>query len=250
MKSLFANPIVQFVLGRSIGLYMLLVGVTTRWRRVNRAAAEPFWRGDGRVLLCTWHGRFIQFHKLWAFGPGTTPAKMLVSRSIEGDVVAHAARTVGAKLIRGSAAKGKQDKGGFEAGRESVRQIEGGGAIALTPDGPRGPRMRARLGPIQLAKLAQAPLLPGAWSTRWRIVFDSWDRTILPLPFGSGVLVWGDPIAPPAPDADSEAMEACRAELETELNRLSAEADRLARVPVIEPAPLRQPRLQPEAAAT
>jgi lysophospholipid acyltransferase (LPLAT)-like uncharacterized protein len=238
-KQVLGNPVVQFLIGRGIGVYMLLVSASTRWQRVNHAAVEPFWRGRGRLVACTWHGRFMQMHKLWVFGQGAIKGKMLVSRSREGEIAALAARTVGAEVIRGSAAKGDQQKGGMEAVREMVRHIENGGVIGVTPDGPRGPRMRAKMGPVQVAKLAEAPLICFAWSTRWRIVFDSWDRLVFPLPFGRGVLVWGDPIPPPAPDANGAEMERVRAALEAEMNRVSAEADRLAGVAVIEPAPAR-----------
>ncbi len=68
---------------------------------------------------------------------------------------------------------------------------------------------------------------------------NSWDRFVLPLPFGRGVLVWGAVIPPPAPDADSEVLERTRMQLEVELIRITAEADRLAGVDVVEPAPLR-----------
>ncbi len=97
--------------------------------------------------------------------------------------------------------------------------------------------MRAKMAPVQLAKLAGAPLVALAWSTKSRKVFDSWDRFILPLPFGRGALVWGEPIAPPSPDADSAEMERVRAQLENELNRICAEADRICGAAVIEPAP-------------
>ena len=85
---------------------MLLVGASTRWRRVNRAAAEPYWANRGaRLVACIWHGRFVQVHKLWDFGANSPKAKFLISRSREGGIVAHASRTVGADVIRGSAAK-------------------------------------------------------------------------------------------------------------------------------------------------
>jgi lysophospholipid acyltransferase (LPLAT)-like uncharacterized protein len=240
MKSILGNPIVQFLIGRLIGSYMLFVGVTTRWTKVNRAAVEPFWRPDGGKLIgCIWHGRFSLIHKMWSFAPGVPKAKMLISQSREGGIVAHTSRTVGAEVIRGSAAKGRQAKGGVEAMRAMARHIDGGGVIAMTPDGPRGPRMRVKKGPIQLAKLAGAPLLPVTWATSNRIVFDkSWDHFVFPLPFGRGALIWGDPIAPPAPDASDAEIEAVRLKLEAEMNRIAAEADRIAGVPVIEPAPL------------
>lgn len=249
LKQLLGNPIFQFVVGRTIGLYMLFVGVTTRWTRVNQAAIEPFWQGQGKMVGCIWHGRFTLIHKMWKFGPGIPPARMLISRSREGGLVAHVSRTVGAEVIRGSAAKGGQQKGGVEATLQMARHLDGGGVIALTPDGPRGPRMRAKRGAVQLAKLAGASLVGVTWSTSNRIVFDSWDKFIFPLPFGHGALIWTDPIPVPA-DADHAAMEAIRLKLETEMNRIAAEADRIAGVDVIEPAPPKSaPQDEPEPAA-
>lgn len=240
MKQLLGNPLVQFLIGRTIGVYMLFVGVTTRWERVNRAAGEPFMApGGGRVVLCAWHGRFALFHKLWSFKRGAPKAQMLVSHSREGGIVAHTAQAVGSSVIRGSSSKGRQDKGALEATRAMARHLKSGGMVGMTPDGPSGPRMHAKKGPVQLAKLAAAPLLPVAWATAKRnVVEKSWDHFVFPLPFGRGALVWGNPIAPPPPGASDAEIEAVRLALENELNRVSAEADRLAGVPVIEPAPL------------
>jgi lysophospholipid acyltransferase (LPLAT)-like uncharacterized protein len=248
LKQLLGNPFVQFLVGRTIGLYMLLVGATTRWRRVNRQAAEPFFAGDGKVVICVWHGRFILVRTLWAVGRGIPKVKMLISRSREGGIVSHATRTVGADVIRGSAAKASKRKGGVEAMRAMARHIEHGGSICMTPDGPSGPRMRAKLAPVQLAKLAGAPLIGVAWSTRNRRMFKSWDRFMLPFPFGSGALVWSDPIAPPSPNADAAEIERVRAKLEQEMNRIAAEADRVAGVEPIEPDAL--PVLEPAATAS
>lgn len=235
LKTLLGNPVFQFVVGRAIGLYMLFVGVTTRWRRVNQAAIEPFWRGEGRLVGCIWHGRFTLIHKMWKFGPGIPPAKMLISRSREGGLVAHVSRAVGAEVIRGSAAKGGQQKGGLEAMRAMARHLDGGGVIAMTPDGPRGPRMRVKRGPVQLAKLAGASLMGVTWATSNRLVFDSWDKFVFPLPFGRGALIWTDPIPVPA-DADAAQMEAIRLQLEAAMISAAAEADRIAGIAIIEPA--------------
>jgi lysophospholipid acyltransferase (LPLAT)-like uncharacterized protein len=236
-KKLISNPLVQSLIGRAIGLYMRLVSATTQWRMVNREAVEPFWTGNGKLIICVWHGRFPLTHALWRFEPGDTKVAFLVSRSRDGGIAAKTAQTVGATVIRGSAAKDGQQKGGAEAARELVRYLEAGGAVGMTPDGPRGPRMRAKMGTVQVAKLAQAPMMCLAWSKKHRKVFQSWDRFVLALPFGRGVLIWSDPIAPPSPGADRAEMEHVRAALEAEMNRVSAEADRLAGVAIIEPAP-------------
>lgn len=240
LKNILGNSIVQFVIGRLIGLYMLLVGVTTRWTRVNQAAVEPFWAGQGKLVACIWHGRFMQVHKLWAFGPGAPKARMLISQSREGGIVAHASRTVGAEVIRGSSAKRGQSKGGVEAMRQMARHLDTGGIICMTPDGPRGPRMRVKRGPVQLAKLAGVQILPLTWATSNRVVFEkAWDKFVLPLPFGRGALVWGDPIDPPGPDASDAEFEAVRLKVEAEMLRIAAEADRIAGIPAIAPAPLK-----------
>lgn len=251
MKSILGNPVVQFLLGRLIGSYMLFVGVTTRWKKINRAAIEPLWApGAGRLILCVWHGRFPLVHTMWSFKRGAPKGKMLISQSREGGIVAHTSRTVGGGVIRGSAAKGRQSKGGLEAVRAMARHLESGGMVAVTPDGPRGPRMRCKKGPVQVAKLASAPLMPVAWSTSNRIVLKSWDSFILPLPFGHGAKIWGNPIAAPGPNANEEEIERVRLVLETEMNRISAEADRIAGVPVIEPAQQTCVATAPEPAAT
>ena len=250
MKQLLGNPVVQFLIGRTIGVYMLFVGVTTRWTKVNHQAIEPFFTNGGKLIGCIWHGRFTLIHKMWAFGPGIPRAKMLISQSREGGIVAHTAHAVGAEVIRGSTAKGQKRKGGVEAMRAMARHIDGGGVIAMTPDGPRGPRMRAKLGAVQLAKLAQAPLIAVAWSTSNRKVFNSWDRFVLPIPFGRGALIWSDPIPAPSPDADSAELERVRAKLEAELIRITQEADRLAGVEVIEPADPPVRNLEPTPAAS
>lgn len=243
MRSLLGNPVIQFILGRLIGGYMLFVGVTTRWERINEAAVRPFWAPNGgKLIACIWHGRFALIHKMWSFKRDVPKAKMLISQSREGGIVAHTSRTVGAEVVRGSEAKkgSSKPKGGVEAIRDMARHIEGGGAMGMTPDGPRGPRMRVKRGPVVVAKIAGAPLLPLAWATSNRIVFEnSWDKFVLPLPFGKGALIWGNPIAPPAPDASDAEVNAVRLALEAEMNRIAAEADRIAGVPMIEPAPPR-----------
>ncbi len=248
MKSLVGNPIFQFVIGRLIGSYLLFVGVTTRWTRVNEDVMDPFWRpGGGRLVACIWHGRFALVHKLWKFGRDVPEGKMLVSRSKEGGITAHISRTVGAEVIRGSAGKErKPSKGGVEAVFLMASHIESGGIVGMTPDGPRGPRMRAKRGPVVVAKISQAPLIALTWATSNRIVFEkSWDRFVFPLPFGRGALIWGNPIAPPPIDATDEQEEAVRLAFEVEMNRIAAEADRIAGVPVIEPAP---PKAEPKPA--
>ena len=119
--------------------------------------------------------------------------------------------------------------------RAILRAIADGDCIGITPDGPRGPRMRASAGAVHIARLAGVPIFPATFSTARRRVFGSWDRFLFPLPFSRGVYLWGEPITL-ARNADSAAVEAARQQLEDRLNDLTREADRICGHPAIEPA--------------
>lgn len=95
--------------------------------------------------------------------------------------------------------------------------------------------MRAGAGAIKLARTAAAPVLPCAWSTSRALVFNSWDRFILPLPFARGVIVYGEPIEIEA-DADDDAVKAASLTLEERLNTATAEADQACGRELTEPA--------------
>jgi lysophospholipid acyltransferase (LPLAT)-like uncharacterized protein len=150
---------------------------------------------------------------------------------------------VNVSSVRGSKEKAGKSKGAFDAMRGMMRHLKTGGAMCVTPDGPRGPRMRAEMGAVQIAKLSGAPLVCMAWSARHAKVFNSWDRFMLARPFDRGAIVFGGPLYV-SRDADDDAMEAARLALETELIRVTQEADRLVGVTPVEPAEL-APRITP-----
>ncbi len=233
LKRLLRSPRVQLLIGVALGFYLRAVGATTRWTHVGRAHVERIWREGGGVIVCIWHGRILLVREGWAVGRGGQDPRILISRSPEGGVVAHVSRTLGAPVIRGSTAKGAKRKGGFEAMRAMLAHLSAGGAVCITPDGPRGPRMRASAGAVQLARLSGAPIVCMAWSVRPRALSGGWDRMVAPFPFGRGAYVWGAPMHVGREDD----LEAARGALEAELNRLTAEADARTGHAPIAPAP-------------
>ena len=111
--------------------------------------------------------------------------------------------------------------------RSMIRTLNKGGHIGITPDGPRGPRMRAGSGVIALAKLSGAPILPISYSSSRCKIFRSWDRFLLPLPFAKGFFIWGDPIEISGSASKLE-TENARIRLEEQLTELTISADKLA----------------------
>jgi lysophospholipid acyltransferase (LPLAT)-like uncharacterized protein len=79
-------------------------------------------------------------------------------------------------------------------------------------------------------------VLPASFSTTRGRFLGSWDRLLLPLPFGRGVFVVGEPVSVGA-DAD---LETARRAIEDALNRVTREADRLCGRETPEPAPPRR----------
>lgn len=236
IKAILNSGPVQAALGALLAGYMSLVKATTRWERRGLDHAQPVWDSQGGVVGCVWHSRILMTIAVW---PRTAqPPAILISRSKDGDVVADAARRHDVGVVRGSSLNqrktGKQ-KGSVGAFREMARHVETGGCMAVTPDGPRGPRMRARAGAVKLARTAGVPLLPCAWSTSRAIVFNSWDRFMLPLPFARGVIVYAEPIEIDV-EADDKAIKAATLTLEERLNAATAEADIACGRTVTEPA--------------
>lgn len=139
---------------------------------------------------------------------------VLISQHYDGEVVAQVAAGLGYRLFRGSSTRG-----GREAVEAMTTALRGGCPVALTVDGPRGPRFQAKAGAIQLARLTGLPIyaLHGAPEKSWTL--RSWDRFQLPKP-GSRIRgYWAGPMFV-SRDAGPEEMERRRQEMETTLNRL------------------------------
>lgn len=229
IKRLFRSPPVQFVLAMVLAAYMRLVKHTTKWRVEGEDIVQPIWAGGEGVIGALWHSRVLMTIAGW---PMDKPPKkqfpaILISLSPDGAFISKATRMLGVGVIRGSTMNRKKTakrKGNIGAFRKMVEHVQNGNCLAITPDGPRGPRQRASMGAVQLAAKTGAPVLAFAWSTEKAKFFDSWDRFCLPYPFGRGVIVWEGPVHVPM-DADADTLETKRQELEQLINRATQRAD-------------------------
>jgi lysophospholipid acyltransferase (LPLAT)-like uncharacterized protein len=233
VKKLMQSNLVQQALPRIAAEYLSLSRLGLRMVRDDSPKALEL-LAEGRPLMVTfWHGRLLTLTLCWR-GPG---ADILISRSRDGQMIARAAKKFGHGYIEGSTAKGTRDRRSMAAGREVVERLRAGRIVGVTPDGPRGPRMRASMGAIRLAQMAGVQIIPVAssMSATWRA--GSWDKMAVPYPRpgGRGAFLIGDPMSIPA-DADSKGLEDVRAAVEARMNQLSAEADRLVGLPPVLPA--------------
>ncbi len=210
--------------------YTGLVYATSRWQTLGREEADALLRAGRPFIAAFWHGRLMMAPQGWRAEP---VMHVVVSRHRDGESIARAVRHLGVATIRGS-----RTRGGAAALRASLRLLREGGYLGITPDGPRGPRMRVQPGIIALARLSGVPILPATYAVSRRKVAGSWDHFVIALPFSRGVYLWGQPIHVAA-DADEAAMERSRLLLEERLNALTADADRMVGAAPIEPAAAR-----------
>ena len=228
-KRFMRSNTVQMSLGWIVAAYMTFVKYTTRWDIERADQVEPIIDGGKGVIALVWHSRFMMLTSAWK--KEYQLPHVLISRSRDGNIVAHTSHRLGLKTIRGSAKKAAKGdlaakaKGGAKASLDIVTALENNGCIVITPDGPRGPRQRLGDGPIRLARLTGAPLMPCTFAIRNRKQLNSWDKLIIPLPFGKGKIIWGTPVTVPA-DADERKIEHIRERIESEMNIFLVDADR------------------------
>lgn len=229
LKAFVRSRPVQRLISLALAGYIALVGATTRWTFVDREEADKLNAGDKGFIIAFWHNRLLMGAVLRRFT--RKRVFMLSSNHPDAEIIVDAARRMGVEFIRGSSAnpkKREKAKGGAGALAQMIGAVREGGVVCITPDGPRGPREIAHVGIVKLAQFTGAPILPGAYSvTRGRFL-KTWDRFLLPYPFGKGWYV-GEPAIPaPAPGAPESEVETARQALAAALTRAAQRADALA----------------------
>lgn len=227
MKGLVRSPLVQNLLAGVVFLYVELIIATLRWRIENRAPADLAMTSNDGLIGLFWHGRIA--HAM-ACRPilRDKPRRVMISLSRDGDFITKAARWLRIPTLRGST--GKRDAGGSKGGstafRVALKALRDGEVMIMTPDGPRGPHQVLQPGAVQLARAADAPVFLMGLAAGASIRLGSWDEGRLPLPFARAALVLEGPLRV-ASDADSEALEAARADWEQRMRAAQSRAEAL-----------------------
>lgn len=218
------SPYGRFVGAHLGAFYIRLVNWTTRWERIGSDNYRALLKDGTGVIATAWHGRLFMA-PLWV--PRGRRAVAMISRNDDGELISALVRRFRVIAIRGSTydRQKQREKGGAEVFAEAITELTRNRALmAITPDGPRGPRMRAQRGIAQLSIETGAPIQPIAFSVRRGKMMRSWDRFLLPWPFGRGVQIFGEPLWPPKPGDEAAAL-AFLMQIEESLNQLTLDAD-------------------------
>jgi lysophospholipid acyltransferase (LPLAT)-like uncharacterized protein len=141
---------------------------------------------------------------------------VMVSRSKDGELVARALHRMGYRTVRGSSSAG-----GREALAELSALVRDGWGSAIIADGPRGPARKAKIGCVLAARASGAPMLLWGVHATPSITLKNWDKTMIPKPFATIHLSYGDPIFVPA-HASTELCEEFRARVDLQMAELEA----------------------------
>lgn len=199
------------LLGFTIWLAIRTVDASLRYRLTMPEETVAAIRG-GPVIFSIWHNRlflalriyqrFVRHHPQ----PRLAPRRMaaMVSASRDGGLLARILELFEVEPVRGSTSRR-----GPQAMLELVSWGQKGLDLAITPDGPRGPKCVVQEGVVAAAILTGIPVIPVCFRAGWKYQLKSWDRFQIPLPGSRVDTVFGAPLQF-APDSSPEARETAR----------------------------------------
>lgn len=228
LKKALKNTAVQYSLCWLASLYIRFVYLTSRKTVKGEKTVKAILSEGKPIILAFWHGRLLLMPKVWHFRD--KDVHVLISDHIDGSLIARVIRFFGLHSIRGST-----NQNAASALRRIFKHIKLGDIVAITPDGPRGPRMRVNGAIMSIAQKTGATIIPLVFSASKGKILSSWDCFMLAYPFARLSIVYGDGITIDE-HADATVIRSKEQYLEEQMNRLVRESDiSLGRDPV-EPA--------------
>ncbi len=167
-----------------IGAFLIrLIYLTCKkeYKISSKIPKEPF-------IVAFWHGELLMQPYLYKKVRGKHKIAVMISEHFDGEIIARIVKRFGIDSVRGST-----KKGAAKVLLNAIRKMRDGYDIAITPDGPRGPRYSVAEGIVAISKKEDAYIVPFRYkaSKYWQL--NSWDRFIIPKPFSRLTFYVGEP---------------------------------------------------------
>ncbi len=183
-----------------------------KWEYLVENQKSNIFNSDKKYIFCCWHNRLF-------LGPHLLPRNRIInalqSSHSDGMITSVVFKHLGMNVILGSS-----KKGGMQAFRKMVKCIKLGESVAITPDGPKGPKEKVKEGIIKLAQMTDTSIIPLVWATNKFKLINSWDSFVIPYPFSKGIYSFGKPINV-RKELNGAELEIVRQDLEHEIKRLT-----------------------------
>ncbi|WP_201352461.1 lysophospholipid acyltransferase family protein [Hydrogenimonas urashimensis] len=163
-------------------MWLLFFTNRKRWHFGGKIPETPF-------VVLFWHGELLMAPFIFRKAAPKSRVNVMISEHFDGEIIAKTIGAFGLATIRGSSRKGAA-----RVLMAALRKIKEGESIGITPDGPKGPRHTVSDGAIVIAQKAHVPIvilncLPSRY---WQA--GSWDRFVIPKPFGTIEYYVSEPI--------------------------------------------------------
>lgn len=205
----------QKVIGRLNALIMprALDLLNLRIHHHDRSADPARPEYNEHVIFSFWHEYILVVLPRW----GHTPTTVLCSQHRDGEWVNQTAESLGLHIVRGSSTRG---------GSAAIRQMKKNSkfsSLAITPDGPRGPRREMAMGPVYLASLLGMPLVPCGVGISNPYRLNTWDKFAIPRPNSRVRMIFGTKLYIP-PKINRDQLEATRSDVQGIMNEMNDKA--------------------------
>ena len=188
-KNILKNGLVSKFISFLVCLYLYIVYFTSKKSFCyHEDSHNAIHLNSHGVLIAFWHNRLALIPFIAPQSPQIS-VYILHSGHRDGTIIKNIMHLFNFKTISGSS-----KKGGFQALKDILSTMKKNTAIAIVPDGPRGPRYQINGNIVQIAAKTRAPIVPVSCQCTRKKIFNSWDRFILPLPFNNLTFIFGSPI--------------------------------------------------------
>lgn len=177
-------------------VYLYVVGKTSKTIVLSQEQHAALRKQYPQLIYVGWHEHVLT--AAWAYRRRNLAT--LISQSRDGEYLSTLGKLLGFHPVRGSSSRG-----GVRGMIQLVHAVKQGHDVGIGADGPRGPARECKAGAILLAKRSGMPIIPNAVLVSRFKRLNNWDRTIIPLPFATFTMIYGEPIFIPE-DAGKDAI--------------------------------------------
>lgn len=171
-------------------------------------------------IYVMWHANQFLIHGV----EDKAHTSVLISNSMDGEIIARAVEKWGFKVVRGSTGK----KGAIEATMQMLERLNNGEAVAIMVDGPQGPLHKVKSGAVKLAQKSGKPIVPIHWYSPQKtfVYLPSWDKMTTPVGDCNLLNIYGEPIYVNC-DADENEITNVKDKIKNTLEELELKAPEL-----------------------
>ncbi|WP_341788514.1 MULTISPECIES: lysophospholipid acyltransferase family protein [unclassified Rickettsia] len=186
-KFLKRNKFVLSLITILLYWYLRFVYFTSKQKFIfyDNGNKEKFLNEQG-VIFAFWHNMLALSPAMFK---GMPDIYALISPHLDGKILNDLVDKFGCKVIVGSS-----NKNPLGALRSIIEKLSQGANVIITPDGPKGPVYKVNSGITEIAYKYNKKLIPVVSTTSRCFRLKSWDKLIIPLPFGTIKVIIGSPL--------------------------------------------------------